>query len=139
MNQYVKQFLHRGFLFAGLGPIVLAIIYLILSHTVAGFSLSGDEVFLGILSVYLLAFVHAGVSVFNQIEEWSLGKSLFCHLGSLYLAYSLCYLLNRWIPFRVIAFLIFTAAFVLGYFVIWLTVFLIVRATSKRLNKKLRQ
>ena len=138
MNRHLKNFLRRGLVFAGFGPIILGIIYFILSHTVAGFSLSGGEVFLGVISTYLLAFVHAGASVFNQIEEWSLGKSLFCHLGSLYLAYSICYLLNRWIPFHVTAFLIFTAAFVVGYFAVWLAVFLIVRATSKRLNQNLK-
>ena len=138
MNRYVKSFFVRGAVFSGLGPVVLAIVYLVLSHTVAGFSLSGGEVFLGVISTYLLAFVHAGVSVFNQIESWSLGKSLFFHLGALYLAYSICYLLNRWIPFSPVAFLIFTAAFVVGYFAVWLTVFLIVRATSKRLNQSLK-
>lgn len=137
MNQYFKSFLYRGLVFGGFGPLVLAIVYLVLSHTVAGFSLSGGEVFLGVLSTYLLAFVHAGASVFNQIESWSVGRSLFFHLGVLYLAYSTCYLLNRWIPFRMGAFLIFTAVFVVGYFAVWLTVVLIVRATSKRLNRNL--
>ena len=139
MNRYLKSFLHRGLVFGGFGPLVLAIVYLVLSHTVEGLSLTGGEVFLGVLSTYLLAFVHAGVSVFNQIESWSVGRSLFFHLGTLYLAYSICYLLNRWIPFHATAFLIFTAAFVIGYFAVWLTVVLITRATSKRLNQSLKR
>ena len=137
MNIYVKRFLQRGIAFGGFGPVVMAVIYLILSYTVAGFSLDGKEVFLAVMSTYLLAFVHAGVSVFNQIEHWPLAKSLFFHLGSLYLAYSTCYLVNRWIPFRWEAFLIFTAIFVLGYFAVWLTVLLIIRATTRRMNKTL--
>ena len=138
MNIYLKRFLQRGITFGGFGPVVLAVIYLILSYTVEGFSLGGTEVFLGIISTYLLAFLQAGASVFNQIEHWPLAKSLFFHLGSLYLAYSICYLVNSWIPFHPLAFLIFTAGFVLIYFAVWLTVVLIIRATTKRLNQKLK-
>ena len=91
MNKYVKEFFHRGLVFSGFGPIILGIIYFVLSKTVVNFTLSGAEVFLGIVSIYLLAFVQAGATVFNQIEHWSIGKSLLCHLSTLYVAYSLCY------------------------------------------------
>ena len=86
MKKYFKEFLLRGMMFSGLGPIVLAVIYLVLSQTVQDFSLSGGEAFAGILSTYLLAFVHAGASVFNQIEHWSTVKSLLCHFSTLYAA-----------------------------------------------------
>ena len=59
MNKYVKSFLHRGLIFAGFGPIIMGIIYLILSYTVKDFSLDGKDAFMAILSTYLLAFVHA--------------------------------------------------------------------------------
>ena len=137
MNQYLKQFLHRGLLFGGFGPIVVGIVYAILQETVAGFSLSGREVLLAILSTYLLAFIQAGASVFNQIDHWPLAKSLFCHFGSLYLAYSACYLVNTWIPFVPQVLLIFTAVFAAVYLVIWLAVYCIVKATGNRLNTKL--
>lgn len=137
MNKYLKSFLHRGLIFGGFGPIVTGIVYLILSYTIDDFTLSGKEMFSAIVSTYLLAFVQAGVSVFNQIEEWPLAKSLFCHFATLYFAYMLCYLVNSWIPFdwRVIA--IFTAIFVALYFVIWLSVFFSIKAASKRMNSKL--
>ena len=137
MNQYVKQFLHRGLLFGGFGPMVLGIVYAILQETVAGFSLSGWEVLLAILSTYLLAFIQAGASVFNQIDHWPLAKSLLCHFGSLYLAYSACYLINTWIPFVPQVLLIFTAIFAAVYLIVWLTVYLIIKATGNRLNTKL--
>ncbi|MBE6636967.1 MAG: DUF3021 domain-containing protein [Ruminococcaceae bacterium] len=137
MNRHVKEYLHRGMLFGGFGPIVLGIIFLIHELTGNGLSLSGFELFIAILSTYLLAFVQAGASVFNQIEEWPLAKSLACHFGSIYVAYSLCYLINSWIPFDLLVFLIFTAVFVLVYAVIWLTVYLILKSTSKRMNKTL--
>ena len=107
MNRYVKEFFHRGLMFGGFGPIILAIIYFIVSKTTSGFSLSAGQVLVGIVSVYLLAFVHAGASVFNQIEEWSIPKSLLCHFATLFVAYSLCYVLNSWIPFEPMVLLIF--------------------------------
>lgn len=138
MNLHVKNFFVRGLVFGGFGPMVLGIVYLILGKTLDGFSLSGTEVFLGILSTYLLAFVHAGASVFHQIEHWPIAKSLFCHFLTLYLAYSLCYILNSWIPFEPTFLLIFTAIFVGTYFVIWLSVYLSVKATKKKFNAKLK-
>ena len=74
MNKYLKAFLHRGLIFGGFGPIILGIIYAILQKTIEGFTLDGAEILVAIVSIYLLAFMHAGVSVFNQIEEWSLLK-----------------------------------------------------------------
>ena len=92
---------------------------------------------LAIVSTYLLAFIHAGVSVFNQIEEWPIAKSLVFHFGSLYLAYLFCYAANRWIPFELNVVLIFTAIFVVCYFVVWFTVFAVIKLTEKRLNNKI--
>lgn len=137
MNKYLKEFLHRGLIFGGFGPIVLGIIFFILSKTIDGFSLDGSEVLLGIISTYLLAFVQAGVSVFNQIEHWSVPKSLLCHFGSLYAVYVFFYVVNSWIPFEWGVIGIFTAIFVVTYFIIWFTVYFIVKSTKKKLNSAL--
>jgi peptidoglycan biosynthesis protein MviN/MurJ (putative lipid II flippase) len=123
--------------FGGFGPIILGIIYLILSLTLEDFSLGGPEVFVAIVSTYLLAFVQAGASVFNQIEHWPLAKSLAVHLGTLYLAYVGCYLINFWIPFDWVVILIFTLIFMLTYFVVWFSVYFAIKAASKHFNKKL--
>ena len=138
MSKYVKEFFHRGLIFGGFGPIILGIIYLIISKTVESFSLSAEEVLLGIISIYILAFIQAGASVFNQIEEWPIPKSLLFHFLTIYLAYALCYILNSWIPFVPEVLLIFTAIFVVGYFVIWIIVYMCVKAASKKMNKKLK-
>lgn len=138
MNKYLKEYLHRGLMFGGFGPIILGIIYFILSKTLNDFSLSGGEVLLAIASTYLLAFVQAGSSVFNQIEHWSLTKSLLCHFMSLYFVYVLCYAANSWIPFERGVVAIFTAIFVVLYFAIWITVYFSVKATSKKLNHTIR-
>ena len=137
MNKYVKEFLHRGLIFGGFGPIVVGIVFAVLQHTVEDFSLSGTQVLLAVISTYLLAFVQAGVTVFNQIEHWSTVKSLLCHFGSLYAAYSVCYVANSWIPFEPVVLVVFTAIFAVAFFVIWTVVYLSVRAASKKFNKTL--
>ena len=137
MNKYFRAFLHRGLVFSGFGPIIMGIVYLVLSFAIEDFSLSGAEVFVAIISTYILAFVHAGASIFNQIENWPIAKSLFFHFGALYIAYFVCYIINRWIPFELLALLIFTVAFAICYFAVWLTVLLAVKSVSKKINKKL--
>ena len=137
MKKYVKEFMHRGLMFGGFGPIILGIVYAITSKFEAGFMLSANEVLLAIVSLYLLAFVQAGATVFNQIEHWSLPKSLFCHFITLYIAYSLCYVMNSWIPFEPKVLLIFSLIFILSFFAIWFIVYFCVRATSKQFNKKI--
>ncbi len=137
MTIYVKQFLHRGMLFGGFGPIVVGVIYAILQQSLTDFALTGGQVCLAIVSTYLLAFLQAGATIFNQIEAWSLPKSLLCHFSTLYVAYTLCYLLNTWIPFEPMVLVLFTAIFVGGYFAIWLIVYLSVRGISRRFNQQL--
>lgn len=137
MNRYLKSFLHRGLIFGGFGPIILGIIYAILEETVEDFSLNGIQLLIAIVSVYILAFIQAGASVFNQIESFSVPKSLLCHLSVLYVAYVLCYLVNNWIPFNPNVLLIFTAIFLAVYFTVWIIVYASVKAASKKLNSKL--
>ncbi len=137
MNKYVKEFFHRGLVFGGFGPIILGIIYMIISKVENDFSLSATEVFVAIISIYLLAFVQAGVTVFNQIEHWPLPKSLLYHFSTLYCAYISCYLLNTWIPFKKEVILIFTGIFIAVYFVVWGIVVISVKAASKKMNKRL--
>ena len=136
-NNHAKNFFLRGLAFGGFGPIIAGIVYLILNFTIEGFSLDGFQVFTAIISTYILAFVHAGASVFNQIDHWPIAKSLLCHFGLLYVAYVICYLINSWIPFEPMVILIFTAIFVVVYFAVWLTVLACIRATGKKLNEKL--
>ena len=130
MKKYLKEFLMRGLMFGGFGPIILAIVLFFVWKFVPNTQIHGDELLLGTISVYILAFVHAGASVFNQIDEWGLNKSIGIHFATLYVAYSICYLLNSWIPFNIKVFGIFTAIFVAIYAVVWTIVYLCVRRTS---------
>ena len=139
MKKYLKEFLRRGLIFGGFGPIVGGIVFAILGETIEGFHIEGWQILLAIVSTYLLAFVQAGATVFNQIEGWSIGKSLAFHFITIYLAYSIAYVVNSWIPFEPMVLVIFTAVFVVTYAVIWVSVFLAVRATEKKLNENLRK
>ena len=124
-------------MFGGFGPLVAGIIYFVVSKTSPTFFLNGTEVFCAILSTYILAFLQAGASVFNQIENWSLMKSLLCHFSTLFVAYTSCYLLNSWIPFDYRVILIFIGIFVAVYFTVWSIVYFSIKATSRKLNMKL--
>ena len=124
--------------YGGFGPIVAAVVFYILSLTIENFSISAARVLLAVVSTYILAFVHAGASVFNEIDGWPLAKSTLFHLGTLYIAYILCYIVNSWIPFEPIVVLIFTLSFAALYFIIWITVVLSVKTLAKRINKKLK-
>lgn len=139
MNKYVKEYFLRGFIFGGLGPIIAGIVFTCIQLSGVSVALTGVQTFIAVLSTYLLAFVQAGASVFNQIESWSVGKSTLLHFSCIYLAYLVCYLVNRWIPWRWEVTAIFTGIFVVGYFAVWLTVYLIVRSTGKKLNAKLKE
>lgn len=137
MNKYLKSFLQRGLAFGGFGPIVVGLVLFFIDLAGGTVALNGSAMLLAVVSSYILAFVQAGASVFNQIEEWPLTKSLFCHFSLLFVAYSLTYVLNSWIPFEPMVLLIFCIIFVAVYFIIWITVYLLVRAHTKKLNARL--
>ena len=138
MNKYLKEYFRRGLMFAGFGPIVYAIVIFILSLTLDSFTITGKYVLLGVLSTYIIAFVQAGSNVFYLIEHWPTLKSLFWHFLSLYIVYSVGYVVNSWIPFEPIMLLIFTGVFVAIYFAVWLIVCVILLTTERKLNKKLK-
>lgn len=138
MKQYAIDFLKRGLMAAGGGPVVLAIVYGILGDTGVIESLSSGEVCMGILTVTLLAFIAAGVSVVYQMERLPLLPATLIHAGVLYLDYLLIYLLNRWIPRDAGSVGIFTAIYITGYAVLWLGIYLSIRAETNRINRKLQ-
>ena len=137
MKKYVKEFMLRGLMCAGGGPLVLAVIYFILGLTGEVTALSPTEVFMGILSVTLMAFFAAGITMIYQVEQLPLISAILIHGGILYLDYLLMYLLNSWLPRNWTAIGIFTTVFVVGYAIIWLCIYLITRASTNRLNKKM--
>ena len=138
MNKYVKEYLKRGLMFAGFGPVVAGIIYLIIESCGVELGLTGLDIFLAIISTYIMAFVHAGSSVFNDIESWGKAKSMFFQLTSIYAVYVIGYLVNHWIPYTLQGIGIFSAAYVIGYLTIWFSVYYVTKRISKSLNEKLK-
>lgn len=137
MKKYLIRFLHRGAVFGGFGPIIFGIICFCIQSSGGVPAISGGRLLLGIVSCYLLAFLHAGASVFNQIDEWPITKGMLFHFATLYVSYVFCYLINSWLPFRWQVIAIFTLIFVTLYCIIWLIVWLSVRGVSKKLNLRL--
>lgn len=135
MKQYIKQFCLRGLTAAAGGPVVLAIIYGILGKCGVIESLPPGEVTLGILSITLMAFIAAGITVVYTVEQLPLPMAILIHGGVLYVDYLLMYLLNDWIPKGGIG--IFTLIFGLGYAAVWLVIYLSIRIKTAQINKKL--
>ena len=69
MRKYALEFLRRGFVALGIGPIVLAILYLILRRHAGLESLSVDAVVIGIFSIGALAFIAGGAIGIGEITS----------------------------------------------------------------------
>lgn len=139
MKKFWKEFLLRGLICAGGGPLVLAIIYGILGATGAVSQLSPSQVCIGILTIMLLAFIAAGMTAVYQAEQLPLPTRILLHGGALYIAYILTYLLNGWLQQSLVPILVFTGIFAGGYGLIWLIVYWVERSKAEAINKKLRQ
>lgn len=138
MKKFWKEFLFRGLLCAGGGPVVLAIIYGILGATGTVEALSPKEVCMGILTITLLAFIAAGMTAIYQMEQLPLPIMILLHGGALYIAYILTYLINGWLQKSLVPILVFTGIFVTGYALIWLIIYCVTKAKTEALNKKLK-
>ena len=87
MKKFVLEFLRRGLIASGIGPIVLAIVYLILQQTAAVETLSVNQVCIGIFSITALAFIAGGMNAIYQIERLPLMVAILIHGGILYISY----------------------------------------------------
>ena len=139
MNKYVKTYLLRGLIFSGLGPVVTGIVYVILEACGTEIVLNGLDVFKAIVTTYVIAFVHAGSSVFPQIDKWPLFKQIFFQGISIYLVYIIGYLINSWIPLNLTLILIFTGCFFGAFGITWLIIYICTGSVTKKMNKKLKE
>ena len=137
-KKYILEFLHRGFLAADDGPVILAIIYGILGATGVVESLAPGEVCMGVLSITLMAFIAAGITSVYQIEQLPLPSAIAIHAVVLYLDYLIMYLLNSWIPRDLTSLGIFTAIFFGGFALVWLIIYQFVKRDTGRINRKMR-
>ena len=115
MKKFVLEFMRRGLVACGLGPIVLAFLYLILQQTAAVETLSVNQVCIGIFSLTALAFIAGGMNAIYQLERLPLMVAILIHGSVLYVSYLGTYLLNDWLDLGVLPIVVFSAIFVVGY------------------------
>ena len=139
MKKLISEFLRRGFTACGFGPIVLAVLYLILAHQGAVETLTVNQVCLGIFSLSALAFIAGGMNVLYQIEHLPLMVTILIYGSVLYVSYLLTYLLNGWLEWGSAPILVFTCIFVIGYLAIWAIIYSIIKKNTTILNEKLKR
>lgn len=137
MKNYVKGFFFRGFVAGGFGPLVLAILYMILQKNGVVQTLTVNEVSKGIVSLYILAFIAGGMNVIYQIEHLPLMTAILIHGGVLYVSYLCTYLFNGWLEKGITPILVFSGIFILGYVIVWVIIYSVNKKRTDKLNQML--
>ena len=139
MKKHILEFIRRGCLACWIGPVVLAIIYLILGRKGLVETLSVNQVCIGIFSLTALAFMTGGLNALYQMERLPLMGAILMHGGVLYAGYLATYLLNGWLEWGKTPMLVFTGIFVAGYLVIWAIIYAIVKYNTEKINQMLKE
>lgn len=139
MKSFARDFIRRGFIACGLGPVVLAVFYLLLQYKGAVEVLSVNQVCIGIFSLSALAFIAGGMNAVYKIEKLPLMAAILIHGSVLYVCYLVTYLLNDWLESGILPILVFSAIFISGFLVIWLIIYSVVKRKTEKLNKMLEQ
>ena len=139
MKKILSGFFLRGMIACGFGPIVFAILYLILQQQGVVKVITVNQMCLGIFSLAFLAFMAGGMNIIYQMERLPLMVAILIHGCVLYLTYLGTYLINDWLESGVTPILVFTVIFVLGYLIIWLVIYSMNTRNTKRLNQILKE
>lgn len=135
----VMEFIRRGLVACGLGPVVLAVLYLILQRAGSLQMLGVNEVCTGIFSLLALAFIAGGLNALYQLERLPLMVAILIHGSILYVSYLGTFLVNGWLEWGTAPILVFSGIFVVGYLVIWGIIYSIIKTRTERLNKLLEE
>lgn len=114
MKRFICDFVHRGLIVCGFGPIILAIVYLFIQANGTTPTLPVNEVILGILTSALLAFIAGSISAVYKIERLPLILAIFIHGSILYIDCVVIYLVNDWMKAEFTPLLVFTICFLLA-------------------------
>ena len=139
MKKHILEFLRRGVVACGFGPLVLAVFYLIMQGQGIIESLTVNQVSLGIFSLSVLAFIAGGMNFVYQIERLPLMVAILIHGGVLYISYLVTYLLNDWLESGVVPILVFSGIFLLGYLAIWAVIYSVIKKRTDKLNEILKK
>lgn len=138
MKKHALEFLRRGLVACGFGPVVLAFVYIVLNKYAAVEMLTVNEVATGIFSLTALAFIAGGMNAVYQIERLPLMIAILIHGGVLYGSYLATYLINDWLEWGRMPILVFTAVFIVGYLVIWAVIYTVIRKRTQKINAILK-
>lgn len=133
MKKYVKQFCIRGLMWAWVGPVIMAIVWMALHGAGVITSLTVNQVVLGIFTMTVMAFIAAGISIVYQIETLPKAFAGLIQAAVLYIDYLGFYLINGWIPVNKIW--IFTLIFVGCFTVVWFIIYITVKLKVDKMNK----
>ena len=139
MKKVALEFLRRGVMSCGVGPIILAVLYLILHHNGVVENVSVKELCVGIFSLSALAFVAGGINALYQLERLPLMAAILIHGSVLYFSYLATYLVNNWLEWGTAPILVFSGIFILGYLLIWAIIYSVIRRNTRRVNEALRK
>ena len=139
MKNIVLEFIRRGMLACGFGPLVLAVLYLIFQRTDAIVTLTVNHVCLGIFSMSALAFIVGGMNIIYQFERLPLMLAILIHGCVLYVSYLATYLINGWLESGIMPIMVFSVIFVLGYMAIWVFIYVVTKRRTAKLNKILEE
>ena len=139
MKKIVLGFVRRGAAACGIGPMVLAVLYLVMQQQGVLQTLTVNQVCLGIFSISALAFIAGGMNVLYQIEQLPLMVAILIHGSVLYISYLATYLLNGWLERGAASILVFSGIFVVGYLGIWAIIYGVIKRKTDSLNEKLQK
>ena len=139
MRKNIMEFARRGVAACGFGPLVLAVLYLILHRQGVVSVLTVEQVSMGIFSLTALAFIAGGLNMVYQIEQLPLTVAILIHGAVLYVSYLATYLVNGWLEWGSVPLMVFTGIFVGGYLAIWAIIYAVTRSRTARLNEILKE
>mgnify|MGYP003293673255 FL=1 len=79
------------------------------------------------------------MNVVYQMERLPLMVAITIHGGVLYISYLITYLMNDWLQWGTTEILVFSGIFVLGYIIIWLIIYSIIKRNTEKVNKILQE
>ena len=135
MKKLISEFFKRGFIACGFGPLVLALVYLIVKGQTGAETLTINEVCTGIFSLSALAFIAGGLNVLYLIEKLPLMAAILIHGVVLYVTYFATYIINGWLAFSKTPILVFTLIFVVVYIIIWAIIYSVTKNKTKKINQ----
>ena len=139
MKRYILDFVRRGMTACGFGPLILAVIYLILRQNGIVQMLTVEEVCLGIFTLSALAFIAGGMNFLYQIERLPLMVAILIHGGVLYAGYLVTYLVNGWLAWGMTPVFVFTGIFAGCYLLIWVFIYSVTKKRTDRLKAFLKE